>query len=305
MNGLYEALSKADVNEKKEIGKELAKLKNEADEIFREVKDRLNQQSSGRSLLSQEDMSIPNSDLLSSSFNFLSEIRSRLINLFHDLDFALESGREIVSVRENFDDLNVPVDHPSRSDKETFYIDENTILKPHCTVNSIRILKKSEGKCSVLKVATIGNVYRRDDETSRHTHQFSQLDFLWLQKGLTVSNLKYFLIVIFESIFGKDREYRFRNSYFPFTQPSVEIDMKCVCGGNGECRVCNGGGWLEVLGAGLFRKHMLKDAGYSEEYACIAGGLGLERLAMLKYSLEDIRDLYTNSFDFLDHKHDY
>ncbi|GCE63290.1 phenylalanine--tRNA ligase subunit alpha [Candidatus Mycoplasma haematohominis] len=284
--------------EKRDIGKKLNVLKNQGNEIFNQIKNRL-ELGLRVEKVKNLDLSVSNYDFLDSSFNPLCAIRSQLIEIFNNLGFFIESGKEIVTVEENFENLKVPDDHPSRSPLETFYIDSERLLRPHCTVHSINYLKKIDKNLENVRLATIGSVYRRDDETSRHTHQFSQLDFLWLQKGLTVSNLKNFLEFLFSSLFGKSKEFRFRNSYFPFTQPSVELDMRCNCGEESNCSICGGSGWIEILGAGLFRREILSEAGFSEEYECLAGGLGLERLALIKYEISDIRYLYENNFEFL------
>lgn len=301
---LQKSLVTASTNEKSAIGKKLNIFKNAIENTFSEIRNSFKSDDKYKDL-KDLDLSICNWNLINKSFNPLSQIRSDLINLFNNLDFLIESGKEIVTIEENFENLKVPKDHPSRSTQETFYINDSTILRPHCTVHSINRLKKSNGKEEILKVATIGCVYRRDDETSRHIHQFSQLDFLWLQKGLKVSNLKYLLELLVQKIFGQKHEYRFRNSYFPFTQPSVEVDVKCWCNLSENCNLCKGSGWIEILGAGLFRKEILKESGYSSEYECLAGGLGIERLALLKYRIEDIRLLYSGNLDFLKDEYDH
>lgn len=301
LNPLQSKLIKASPEEKRVIGKELNIFKNQGNEIFNQVKQKLELSLKSENIKAL-DLSIANYDFLDFSFNPLCAIKSQLIEIFNNLGFYIESGQEVVTIKENFENLKVPEDHPSRSASETFYVDSQRLLRPHCTVHSINYLQKADKNFECVKLATIGFVYRRDDETSRHTHQFSQLDFFWLQKGITVSNLKYFLEFVYTSLFGKSKEYRFRNSYFPFTQPSVELDMRCNCGGNKECSMCGGSGWIEILGAGLFRREILNDAGFSEEYECLAGGLGLERLALIKYGISDIRHLYENNFDFLKSK---
>lgn len=292
---LQKSMISASKEERSEIGKKINFLKNIAISAFDKVKHKFE----------NEFLDIPDLDPIlenprfkSYSFNPLSEVRKDLIYLFNDLGFFIETGDEVVSVQNNFEDLLIPKDHPSRSKSETFYVSEEEILRPHCTVNSVKFLISQKLKKSI-RIATIGNVYRKDDESTRHTHQFSQLDFLWVDKNLNVGNLKWLLKIIFNRLFGFKQQYRFRNSYFPFTQPSFEMDMKCFCNCKEDCVLCKNTGWIEVLGAGMFKKEILENAGYDVHYEALAGGIGLERVALIKYGITDIRKIYENNFDFL------
>ncbi|OAL10232.1 phenylalanine--tRNA ligase subunit alpha [Candidatus Mycoplasma haematobovis] len=291
INVLKEEIAIASVDQKKELGIRINTLKKEVEEAFYEFKKLYEEKALNIDTL---DLSIPNLNFNNYSLNYLSEIKSDLIKLFYSLGFHIEAGKEVVTEEEAFDNLCFTPDHPSKSESETFYFNNGTILRPHCTTNSIIFLKENKGN----KCATIGAVYRKDDESARHTHQFTQLDFVWVEKGMNLANLKWMLGVITKAIFGENREYRFRNSYFPFTQPSLEIDMRCTCTSK-NCKICKGSGWIEVLGAGLLKSEILNNFGYSSEYEAIAGGVGLERLAMIKYHISDIRKLYTNNFSFL------
>ncbi|AEG73812.1 phenylalanyl-tRNA synthetase, alpha subunit [Mycoplasma haemofelis Ohio2] len=282
--------------EKRVLGQQINALKGELDKAFYEFKNILESKDLEPPLF---DLPLSNPSLESYSFNYLSKIQEDLIELFHGLGFTIERGREVVTVEENFDNLCIPENHPSRSKSETFYLDNFRILRPHCTSNtSIHLISKANRQ-DFIKCVTIGPVYRRDDESNRHTHQFTQLDFVCLGKGINLSNLKWMLKAICGCIFGESREYRFRNSYFPFTKPSLELDMKCICDDIDSCRICKGTGWIEILGAGMLRDEILRKAGYSEEFEAIAGGVGIERLALIKYQVKDIRSLYSNSFQFL------
>lgn len=291
INALKKEIATASVEKKKELGIRINALKKEVEEAFYEFKEAQEEKALNIEPL---DLSISNLNFSTYSLNFLSEIKSDLIKLFHSLGFHIEAGKEVVSQEEAFDNLCFTKDHPSKSESETFYFQNGAILRPHCTTNSIIFLKEKRGaKCS-----TIGAVYRKDDESARHTHQFTQLDFVWVEKGMNLANLKWMLGTITKAIFGESQEYRFRNSYFPFTQPSLELDMRCNCSSE-SCKICKGTGWIEVLGAGLLKNEILNNCGYSSEYEAIAGGVGLERLAMIKYHISDIRKLYANNFSFL------
>ena len=199
----------------------------------------------------------------------------------------------------NFELANIPKDHPARDMQDTFYIDPNTLLRTHTTAMQMRELEKAKGQVPI-KLICPGKVYRRDDDDATHSHQFMQCEGLVVGENITLADLKGTLEFMANAMFGEGRKVRFRPSYFPFTEPSVEVDVSCpFCNGKG-CNVCKGSGWIEILGAGMVHPHVLEMNGFdSEKYTGFAFGVGLERVAMLKYGIDDIRNFYTNDSRFL------
>ncbi|HDS05583.1 MAG TPA: phenylalanine--tRNA ligase subunit alpha, partial [Deltaproteobacteria bacterium] len=192
--------------------------------------------------------------------------------------------------------LNIPKDHPARDMQDTFYIEENIVLRTHTSPVQVRVMEKVKPPVRILSP---GKVYRRDSDVS-HTPMFHQIEGLLVDEGITFGDLKGILTVFLKKIFGQETKIRFRPSFFPFTEPSAEVDICCVmCRGKG-CRVCGQSGWLEILGSGMVDPAVFKYVNYnSEKYTGFAFGLGVERMAMLKYGISDIRLFYENDFRFL------
>ena len=194
--------------------------------------------------------------------------------------------------------MNLPKGHPARDMQDTFYITQNKLLRTHTSPMQAREMLKANGK--PLKIVCPGKVYRRDNDDATHSHQFMQAECLVVDKGITMSDLKGTLTEMFEKILGPNTKVRFRPSYFPFTEPSVEVDVTCFkCGGKG-CPLCKGNGWIEVLGAGMVHPNVLRMGGYDpEEYQGFAFGVGIERITMLRHGIDDIRNFYINDPRFL------
>jgi phenylalanyl-tRNA synthetase alpha chain len=206
-------------------------------------------------------------------------------------------GPEIELDYYNFEALNIPKDHPARDMQDTFYIDDNTVLRTHTSPVQVRTMEKQRPPVRILSP---GRVYRPDSDIS-HTPMFHQIEGLLVDRGVTFGDLKGVLTFFIERIFGEDTAIRFRPSFFPFTEPSAEVDIRCViCGGTG-CRVCGQSGWLEILGSGMVDPEVFRNVGYDpEEVSGFAFGLGLERIAMLKYGVSDIRLFFENDWRFLE-----
>ncbi len=194
-----------------------------------------------------------------------------------------------------------PKDHPARDMQATFYIDDEDLLRSQTSGDQARVLEKHDFSKGPLKMVGPGKVYRRDDDDATHSHQFMQMEGLVVDKNVTMSDLKGTLEMIAKHVFGQDRATRLRPSYFPFTEPSVEMDVSCFnCNGKG-CPICKYTGWIEVLGAGMVHPNVLENAGVdSNVYGGFAFGVGLDRFAILKYGIDDIRDFYTNDVRFLE-----
>ena len=228
-------------------------------------------------------------------------VQQEMEDLFIGLGYTVEEGPEVEMDLYNFERANIPKDHPARDMQDTFYINAEELLRTHTTAIQTRQLEKfaQEGK-ELIKVICPGKVYRRDDDDATHSHQFMQCEGLVVGEHITLSDLKGTLQFLAQKMFGEERVIRFRPSYFQFTEPSVEVDVSChVCGGKG-CPVCKGTGWIEILGAGMVHPNVLSMAGYdAEKLSGFAFGIGIERVAMLKYRITDIRNFYTNDIRFL------
>ena len=220
---------------------------------------------------------------------------------FIGMGFKVAQGPEIETDHYCFEMMNLPKDHPARDMQETFYIDSEDLLRSQTSGDQARELEKHDFSKGPLKMVGPGKVYRRDDDDATHSHQFMQMEGLVVDKNITMGDLKGTLELMAKHVFGQDRETRLRPSYFPFTEPSVEMDVSCFnCNGKG-CSICKYTGWIEVLGAGMVHPNVLENAGVdSNVYGGFAFGVGLDRFAILKYGIDDIRDFYTNDVRFLE-----
>ena len=222
-----------------------------------------------------------------------------LEDCFIGMGYKVAEGPEVELDYYNFEKANIPKDHPSRDMQDSFFIDLNTLLRTHTTAIQMRELEKAHGQMPI-KLVCPGKVYRRDDDDATHSHQFMQCEGLVVGENITLADLKGTLQFMVDSLFGEGKKIRFRPSYFPFTEPSVEVDMTChVCGGRG-CPACKDTGWIEIVGSAMVHPNVLAINGIDpKKYSGFAFGVGIERVAMLKYGIKDIRDLYTNDMRFL------
>lgn len=229
----------------------------------------------------------------------LTLIEQELMNIFIGMGYNVAEGPEVELDEYNFTRANTPVGHPARDMQDTFYVDVNKLLRSQTTAIQMRVLEKEYNNLPI-KVICPGKVYRRDDDDATHSHQFMQCEGLVIGENITVADLKGTLELMIRELFSKDANIRFRPSYFPFTEPSFEVDMTChVCGGKG-CPTCKGTGWIEILGSGMVHPNVLEAAGIdSKKYTGFAFGVGIDRLAMMRYGIGDIRDLFTNDIRFL------
>lgn len=229
----------------------------------------------------------------------LTLVTNALEDCFIGLGYKVAEGPEVELDYYNFEKANIPKGHPARDMQDSFFIDPNTLLRTHTTAIQMRELEAAQGKLPI-KLICPGKVYRRDNDDATHSHQFMQCEGLVVGEGITLADLKGTLQFMVDSLFGEGRKIRFRPSYFPFTEPSVEVDMSChICGGKG-CPICKGTGWIEILGSGMVHPNVLKTAGIDPvKYSAFAFGVGIERIAMLKYGIKDIRDFYTDERKFL------
>ncbi|MBR3346510.1 MAG: phenylalanine--tRNA ligase subunit alpha [Solobacterium sp.] len=245
------------------------------------------------------DITLPGTKIDAGTIHPLIMIQQELEDLFVGMGYKIAEGPEVEEDYYNFELANIPQDHPARDMQDTFYIDPNTLLRTHTTAMQMRELEKAKGQLPI-KLICPGKVYRRDDDDATHSHQFMQCEGLVVGEHITLADLKGTLEYMANAMFGEGRKVRFRPSYFPFTEPSVEVDVSCpFCNGKG-CSVCKGSGWIEILGAGMVHPHVLEMNGFdSDKCSGFAFGVGLERVAMLKYGIDDIRNFYMNDLRFL------
>lgn len=247
----------------------------------------------------QIDVTLPGRPVRTGSHHPLTSIIEEIEDLFIGMGYTVEEGPEVEQDYYNFEALNLPKGHPARDMQDSFYITEETLMRTHTSPVQARTMEKHKGKGPV-RIICPGKVYRRDNDDATHSHQFMQIEGLVVDENVRMSDLKGTLEVFAKKMFGEDREIRLRPSFFPFTEPSVEMDISCkICGGSG-CSVCKRTGWIEILGAGMVHPNVLEMAGYdSKKYTGFAFGMGPERIAMLKYGVDDIRHFYTNDVRFL------
>lgn len=245
------------------------------------------------------DITLPGKQLKVGNHHPLTAIIEEIEDLFIGLGFKVAEGPEVEKDYYNFEALNLPKDHPARDMQDSFYINPEVLLRTHTSPMQVRTMEMHEGKGPV-KIICPGKVYRRDTDDATHSHQFMQIEGLYVDKNVRLSDLKGILTLFAKKMFGEDRQIRLRPSFFPFTEPSVEMDITCFkCGGEG-CSVCKKTGWIEILGAGMVHPNVLRMSGFDPEvYTGFAFGMGPERIAMLKYGVDDIRHFYTNDQRFL------
>lgn len=245
------------------------------------------------------DVSMPGKKFEVGKKHILTQIIEEVEDLFIGMGYEVMEGPEIEIDEYNFEKLNLPKNHPARDMQDTFYITEDTLLRTHTSPVQVRTML-DKGDKGPIKIICPGKVFRRDDDDATHSHQFMQIEGLVVDESTSMADLKGTLLVAAKKLFGEQREIRLRPSYFPFTEPSVEVDVSCHnCNGKG-CNICKGTGWIEVLGAGVVNNNVLEACGYdSKKYQGFAFGMGVERLAMLKYGINDIRSFYTNDQRFI------
>ncbi|MDD2444386.1 MAG: phenylalanine--tRNA ligase subunit alpha [Desulfotomaculaceae bacterium] len=244
------------------------------------------------------DVTLPGVPLLRGGKHPLSVVLEEIQEIFLGLGYSIAEGPEVETDYYNFEALNLPKEHPARDMQDTFFVGEEILLRTHTSPVQVRYMERTAPELPV-KIIAPGKVYRRDDDAT-HSPMFSQVEGLAVDRRITFSDLKGTLDLFAREMFGSKTKTRFRPSYFPFTEPSAEVDISCVmCGGNG-CRVCSHTGWLEILGSGMVHPRVLEVSGYnSEEVTGFAFGMGVERVAMLKYGIDDMRLLFDNDLRFL------
>jgi phenylalanyl-tRNA synthetase alpha chain len=268
-----------------------------SEQIENSIKEKASQKKSKALICEKIDVTLPGRGVKHGRVHPVVQVLEEICRIFMKLGFSTVEGPEIELDYYNFEALNIPKNHPARDMQDTFYIEENIVLRTHTSPVQVRIMEKHRPPVRILSP---GRVYRPDSDIT-HTPMFHQIEGLLVDRGVTFGDLKGALTTFIKQFFGDATALRFRPSFFPFTEPSAEVDIQCVmCHGAG-CRVCGHSGWLEILGAGMVDPEVFKNVGYdAEEFTGFAFGLGLERIAMLKYGITDIRLFFENDWRFLE-----
>ena len=281
--------------EKKKLGEKVNSFKVLATKLFDEKKAELEKAELERKLESEKvDITLPGKEMNEGSIHILSKVIEEIEDLFIGMGYEVKDGPEVEEDEYNFQLLNIPKDHPARAMQDTFYIDQQRLLRTQTSAVQARTMLSEKDKKDI-RIICPGRAYRRDDDDATHSHEFTQMEGLVVNKTVSMAELKGTLLMMAKALFGEDREIRLRPSYFPFTEPSIEVDVSCFkCHGKG-CALCKGTGWIEILGAGMVNNNVLEMCGYDPKiYQGFAFGVGIERIAMLKYGIEDIRTIYSN-----------
>ncbi|HMF50886.1 MAG TPA: phenylalanine--tRNA ligase subunit alpha [Candidatus Saccharimonadales bacterium] len=292
------------VEERRRAGEQLNQLKRDLEGWLDARLAAVKAESKSRALKEQKvDITLPGSRLERGGSHPLTLVTDEIIDIFHGLGFEIARGPDIEDDYHNFEALNFPKDHPARDMQDTIFVSNDRLLRTHTSPVQIRTM---ENRQPPLQVIVPGAVYRHDDDAT-HSPMFHQVEGFVVDENISFADLKGVLTHVLREIFQRDAGVRFRPSFFPFTEPSAEIDIQCViCSGSGSmksgqtCRVCKASGWLEILGAGMIDPAVFRFVGYdSEKFSGFAFGMGVERIAMLKYGIDDIRLFFQNDLRFL------
>lgn len=301
INELSSMMRNLSIDEKKEFGRILNEIKNEINSLFEITRKQLEEKELNEKLEQEKiDITLPSAKLHVGSIHPLTRVIEEIEELFVSMGYDVVEGPEIEEDLYNFEKLNLPKGHPARDAQDSFYITEEMLLRTQTSPVQARTMDANLEKTPI-RVICPGKVYRRDDDDATHSHQFTQIEGLVVGENISVAHLKGTLEEVARKLFGSDREVRFRPSFFPFTEPSLEVDVSCFKCGGGGCSICKGTGWIEILGSGMVHPNVLKGCGYDpEKYTGFAFGIGPERVAMLKYGINDIRNFYIDDLRFLE-----
>ncbi len=286
--------------EKKSVGVLTNDFRNSFNSMFDERLKNIKQEVLNKKLESEKiDISLPSKSVKVGSLHPLTHIRYILEDLFVSMGYDVVTGPQVETDMNCFERLNIPKDHPARDMQDTFYITSEMLLRSQTSSVQVRAMLNNKEKTPIRMVCP-GKVYRRDNDDATHSHQFMQMEGLVVDKNISLADLKGTLLEMARCLLGKNTNIRFRPSYFGFTEPSYEVDVSCFkCGGKG-CALCKNIGWIEILGSGMVHPNVLRMCGYDPDvYTGFAFGVGLERLAMFKYGITDLRGFYTNDMRFL------
>lgn len=289
--------------ERREFGKNVNEVRNYFLGEYEKLEKKLESEELDKRLLKEKiDITLPGKRIKRGSLHPMTRITEEFEDLFVSMGYTVYDGPEIESDENCFQKLNLPIGHPARDAQDTFYLEnefEKFLLRSQTSTAQVRAMEESLDK-GPLRIVCPGKVYRRDED-STHSHQFMQIEGLVIDENVSMADLKGTLELFCKKILGEKTNVRFRPSYFPFTEPSVEVDVTCFnCGGKG-CSLCKKTGWIEVLGAGMVHPHVLEMSGYDpKKYQGFAFGTGMDRFAMFKYNIPDIRTIYGNDIRFIE-----
>jgi phenylalanyl-tRNA synthetase alpha chain len=299
LTGVLRGIGELPAEQRRVIGETANQIKVLLEERIVALRTRWQEEQRARSLVAERiDITIPGNQWPHGSLHPLLQTLDDTVAIFIAMGFEVARGPDIEDDYHNFAALNIPADHPAREMQDTFFIAPEVVLRTHTSPVQIRVM---ESRQPPLQIIVPGAVYRCDDDVT-HSPMFVQLEGLMVGKDICFAHLKGVLTAFVHSMFGRDTRVRFRPSYFPFTEPSAEVDMGCViCGGrNAGCAVCKGSGWLEVLGSGMVHPNVFRAVGYDpEQVSGFAFGMGIDRIAMRRYGIDDIRLFYQNDLRFL------
>jgi len=287
-------------DERPVIGKLANEIREDIEKELNEKEKHLQQEFLDEKLKEEKiDVTLPGKPIFKENRHPLSRVVEEIEDIFVGMGFEIAEGPEVETDYYNFEALNLPKEHPARDMQDTFYITEEILLRTHTSPVQVRTMLAKSGNGPV-KIICPGKVYRRDDDDATHSHQFLQIEGLVVDENIRMSDLKGVLLNFAKKMFGESTIIRLRPSFFPFTEPSAEVDLSCsICGGDG-CRVCKGTGWIEILGSGMVHPKVLEMAGFDpNKYSGFAFGMGADRIALLKYGIDDIRHFYINDLRFL------
>ncbi len=292
---LFDELKNVPKEQKPTLGKSLNLFRNKVQNQFNSLRAQIESQSSGNE--SRSDISLPGNQRQIGSRHILTQTLDEIKSIFKGLGFSISEGPELESDYYNFEALNFAPDHPARDMQDTFFVNDDFLLRTHTSPVQVRLM---ESQKPPVRAIMPGRVYRNEAVSARSYCMFHQVEGLYVDTDVTFAELKGTLVSFAKQFYGEDLKYRFRASYFPFTEPSAEMDITCyLCHGKG-CKVCKHTGWLEILGCGMVDPNVFKHVGYDpEKYTGYAFGMGIERTAMLKYGIEDIRVFFENDLRFL------
>jgi len=297
ITSLLKGLGSLSAEERPAAGQAVNRARKEIEELLAEKKKMVQNQESERSLKKQVvDISLPGVLQDRGTRHPVIRVMGQILDIFKGMGFSVRQGPEVEMDYYNFEALNIPKDHPARDMQDTFYVDEEIVLRTHTSPVQVRAMENQDPP---LRIVSPGRVYRHDYDVT-HSPMFHQVEGFMVDEGVAFSDLKGVLAEFIHQFFGSDVPVRFRPSFFPFTEPSAEVDMGCVmCRGKG-CRVCSDSGWIEILGSGMIHPEVFRHVGYdSEKYSGFAFGVGIERVTMLHFGIDDIRLLFENDIRFL------
>jgi len=294
INTYFNKFDQIPPEKKKEFGQLMNSFKQEVQNSVADLKEKLKSDQSSSKFF---DPTLPGKSPREGSIHPLSQTMEHILTIFREIGFSVELGPEVETDYYNFQALNFPENHPARDAQDTFFIDNDTLLRTHTSPIQVRTM---ENQKPPIRILAPGRTFRNEAIDASHYCTFHQIEGLYINDKVTFSELKTTLFLFVKKFFGEEEELRFRPSYFPFTEPSAEVDISCFkCGGSG-CDLCKGSGWLEILGCGMVDPNVLSASDIDpEEYSGYAFGIGIERLTMLKYGIGDIRLLYNSDKRFL------